>query len=303
MEDRLVDMLREISEEGDLNGILKPTIGGYSKRSVAEYLGRLKKQQQSLKDSYAEENGRLLRAQEQLQSELDGVKARAAAAEAEFQVRLESDTAALREELAALEADMEEALQRISEDEKQAQASETALAAARQDTATVQILLDTANARLSEQEQQLDERAEKISLLQSTVQSLQEALSEDVTSGLHEEIQRLRADVAGLQGEVGLRDRELENRGMRLDSLSAQEREHRETIETLELQMQKLHEQNERLESENDALGQRLREQLEQGLALCRENARIRAEYGILQRRSDTELMRRRAGVLAGTEV
>ena len=302
MEDRLVDMLREISEEGDLNGILKPTIGGYSKRSVAEYLGRLKKQQQSLKDSYAEENGRLLRAQEQLQSELDAVKARAAAAEAEFQVRLESDTAALREELAALEADMEEALQRISEDEKQAQASETALAAARQDTATVQILLDTANARLSEQEQQLDERAEKISLLQSTVQSLQEALSEDVTSGLHEEIQRLRADVAGLQGEVGLRDRELENRGMRLDSLSAQEREHRETIETLELQVQKLHEQNERLESENDALGQRLREQMQQGLALCRENARIRAEYGILQRRSDTELMRRRAGVLAGTE-
>ena len=310
MDDQLVGMLRESAEEGDLNGILKPTIGGYSKKSVVEYLGRLKKQQQSLKDAYAEENGRLQKEREQLLTELEAAKAAAAVAEAAFQRRMNAETEKLQEELAELEADMDEALQRIAADDAQAANYEKALAEEHrqkelreQELVTMRIHMETEEAKLRDTERQLADRAEEIAQLQSMVQSLQEELAVDTTGELREQLQSLSGNVSALQGEVELRDRELENRDTRLNSLTVQEQKNHETIETLRQQLQVLSEQNEQMENENDALGRRLQEQMKQGIELCRENARLRTECAILQRRADAEQMRRRAAALTGQEL
>lgn len=310
MDDQLVGMLRESAEEGDLNGILKPTIGGYSKKSVVEYLGRLKKQQQSLKDAYAEENGRLQKEREQLLTELEAAKAAAAVAEAAFQRRMNAETEKLQEELAELEADMDEALQRIAADDAQAANYEKALAEEHrqkelreQELVTMRIHMETEEAKLRDTERQLADRAEEIAQLQSMVQSLQEELAVDTTGELREQLQSLSGNVSALQGEVELRDRELENRETRLNSLTVQEQKNHETIETLRQQLQVLSEQNEQMENENDALGRRLQEQMKQGIELCRENARLRTECAILQRRADAEQMRRRAAALTGQEL
>ena len=52
MSDSTLLSLREITGDGDLNCILKSSIGGYTKKSVKEYLSTMKTQQQNLKAAY-----------------------------------------------------------------------------------------------------------------------------------------------------------------------------------------------------------------------------------------------------------
>ena len=58
-------------------------------------------------------------------------------------------------------------------------------------------------------------------------------------------------------------------------------------VESLEKQC----ERNEWIESENDELGKRLQEQMEQSIALSRENSHLKAANNILQRKLDTSRM------------
>ena len=53
MNDNLVEMLREKTEEADLNSILKSTLGGYSRKSVQEYITILRQQQSDMKLSFS----------------------------------------------------------------------------------------------------------------------------------------------------------------------------------------------------------------------------------------------------------
>lgn len=52
MRDSTLNSLREITGEGDLNCILKSSLGGYTKKSVKEYLSTMKTQQDNLKAAY-----------------------------------------------------------------------------------------------------------------------------------------------------------------------------------------------------------------------------------------------------------
>ena len=42
-EKNIVEMIRDKSEEADLNQLLKSSFGGYTKKSVQEYLSRVRK--------------------------------------------------------------------------------------------------------------------------------------------------------------------------------------------------------------------------------------------------------------------
>ena len=107
-------------------------------------------------------------------------------------------------------------------------------------------------------------------------------------------------EVELLQNEVTLRDRELENRALRLETLTKQEQSNHAALEELRQRLQAQTEQNEWIECENDELGKRLQEQMEQGIALGRENSHLKAANAILQRKLDGELARRQAVETAG---
>ena len=69
MSDVLISSLREITGDGDLECMLKSSIGGYTKKSVQDYLAYVKRQQQNLKDTYAEEHQCLQMENEALRAE------------------------------------------------------------------------------------------------------------------------------------------------------------------------------------------------------------------------------------------
>jgi len=71
LSDGFVSDLRGITEEGDLNTILKTTIGGFTKKSVQEYLSFVKSQQQGLKEEYLKELSRIQAEKEALERDMD----------------------------------------------------------------------------------------------------------------------------------------------------------------------------------------------------------------------------------------
>lgn len=301
MSDNFVGMIREIAEEGDLDSILKTSLGGYTKKSVKEYLSFIKKQQQNLKDAYTGAAEQLQNEKDGLQREISELKARNEEAADTMQLRLKEQAERLEAERASLEADMDEAISRISEDGEKLRKLENDLADEtqrseqyRQEISTVRIQLDSANARITDQEAQLSAQAAELAALKDTEHSLRSALAEDRTADLKARIQELLGSVAQLQDEVAIRDRELETRAMRLEALSRQEQSNHSALEELQLQLQRQREQNEWIESENEELGKRLQEQMEQSIALSRENAHLKAANAIAQRKLDLEFSDRR---------
>ena len=55
MSDNLVKSLREKTEEADLDTILKTTLGGYTRKSVREYISLLRRQQYDMQQSFSQE--------------------------------------------------------------------------------------------------------------------------------------------------------------------------------------------------------------------------------------------------------
>lgn len=309
MSDDFVGKLREITEEGDLDSILKSSFGGYTKKSVMEYLSFVKKQQQKTKDAYTDVLAQLQQERDALEAETEAMKAGQNAAAEELRQRLEAQAADMEAERAALEADMNEALERIASDGEKLRTLEVTLEEQRQkaeqykqETATSRLLLDAANAKIEDQRSELEEKAAALAEQKKTEQGLRAALAEDKTAELRERIRTLMGEVELLQNEVTLRDRELENRALRLETLTAQEQRNHGALEQLQMQLQKQCEQNEWAESENEELGSRLKEQMEQSIALSRENSRLKAANAILQRKLDTEQLRMRAAELAGAD-
>ena len=111
MNDNLVKTLREKTEEADLDTILKTTFGGYSRKSVREYISILRQQQYDLQQSFSEEMQLSQTERDRLVRELAEANERAAAAEEAL-----ANATPLIEKAAGLEKDMDEAVERIQAD-------------------------------------------------------------------------------------------------------------------------------------------------------------------------------------------
>lgn len=313
MSDNILDMLREKSEEGDLNSILKPYIGGYTKKSVQEYLAFVRKQQQSLKETYTAELQRLQDEKSGLQTQAAALKEQVLGMEAEYEAKLEArvaeQSAHWQAENAALEKDMDEAVTRIKSDEEKIQRYEADLAAQKQKTeqvkqsaATCRVMLDTANGKITQLTNQVSSQAEEIARLREIEQSLREALAEDKVSQLNAQVQELISDTEQLREEIAIRDRELENRARRLETLTRQEQNHHRALEKLESELQAQREQNEWMDSENGELGRRLQAQMEQSIQTTRENSRLKTANAILQRKWEAAQLKRQLQDLSGAD-
>lgn len=292
MSDLLLESIREKSGEVDLNSILHATLGGYTKKSVLEYLTALKKQQQGLKDNYAGELQAALSEKDTALKELEDLKSRLQNCESE-RLALESELSNLKEEHRVLESDMNEALGRINEDEqiinslKQDLEDEKRRSAQNRSTSAAGgFMLDSARVKIDELAAQLAERDAEIAALRESERVLRDSRPEEKLAEMRNEIDRLLADSESLQTEISLRDEELRNRALRLETFSRQEAANRKEIDQLRQKLVDQSERNEWIAAENEQLGMRLTEQMERGIELCREISRLKASNSVLQTRT-----------------
>lgn len=277
MNDSFVSSLRDITEEGNLDTILKSSLGGYTKKSVQDYLAVIKNQQKTLKEAYLAELARVQAERDAQNAEIEALKQKLQNAENACRAEYEAQIAQMHEEYDALEKDMDEAISRIQEDEIKLSQSRTN-----------GVMLDSANDKIAGLTALAESRAEEIEQLKASEKQLLEELAQEKNSDLKNQVEKLLADIDALNNEIIIRDSELQNRSKRLESLLKQEENNHALLDRLQGELSSSLEQNEWLESENNALGQRLKEQMEESIAYSRENSRLKSAVNILQRKLDS---------------
>ena len=270
MTDSTLDVIRGKSEESDLNTILKPTVvaGGYTKRSVIDYLSYLKKQQQDAKEAYEEEINSLRGEKERLQKE-----------------NTELDT------------DLDEAMRRITADEERLESCEKELAAlhtkaneSEKSAAELRGLYDDASAKNEELNQiiaDMSSEPEKQIVMQSCSV---EMLSDEELEAAGKRLEELISAVETFKEELTKQADELILKTQSLGELTCgQLKKSRDAMEQMQIDLQARADQKELLESEKNVLSARVEELLEQNFTLSKENTRLKAANAILQRRMETK--------------
>ena len=281
MNDNLVKMLREKTEEADLDTILKTTFGGYSRKSVQEYISMMRQQQYDLQQSFAEELQMSQTERERLARELAEARERAATAEETLE-----QAKPLMEKAAGLEKDMDEAVDRIREDE-------TRLEQLRQELESVRCERDELRARLEEREedstpaQEIEQSCDEPAAREEPREDLA-AESPDTGSG--EGVLDLFERPETMQVQLAILVREREKTEKRMENLLRQDKNLFQALQECRAELAERRDQNQWMEAENNELSRRLSEQTWQNVALNREITRVQAMNDSLKHRLEAAL-------------
>lgn len=271
MSDNLVKTLREKTEEADLDTILKTTLGGYTRKSVREYVSMLRRQQYDMQQSFSEELQLSQTERERLAWELNEANARAAAAEdALLQAK------PLMEKAAGLEKDMDEAVARIQSDAA---------------------LLEKQSAELQQLKQERDSLQAQLDKQEPHAKPLEGDLlpTQAAAEGPAERPETMQLQLAILT-------RERESAEKRMESVIRQEKRLFQALDECRAELENRRDQNLCLEAENKALSLRLSEQMWQNISLDREITHMRAMNENLKTKLDAALAQpdKRAAQAAG---
>lgn len=272
MSDNLVKSLREKTEEADLDTILKGSLGGYTRKSVREYLSMLRRQQYDLQQSFAEELQLAQTDRERLSLELDEAQARMAAAENAL-----ANAKPLMDKAAALEKDLDEAILRIQSDATLLEQRQQALQDALQDCDILRAQLAQREAELAALRQEMESSVPACDMLSAN------PVAETASTTEQPETVHL---------QLAMLTRERENAEKRMESVIRQEKRLFEALDECRTELENRRDQNLCLEAENKALSLRLSEQMWQNISLDREITHIRAMNENLKAKLDVALSR-----------
>lgn len=274
MSDNLVKSLREKTEEADLDTILKTTLGGYSRKSVREYISMMRRQQYDLQSSFAEEKQMYQAERERLADELAEAVARAEAAEDALE-----RARPLMERAAGLEKDMDEAVARIQSDAARLEQLHQEL---EQQKAEVQRLCGEREDLLSQLEQQ---ERQQLTLKQELEQRAVQP-QPDRNMGVAHVMEQPET----MQVQLALLTRERETAEKRIESIIRQEKSLFQALNECRAELESRRDQNLCMEAENKALSLRLSEQMWQNISLNREITHMRTMNETLKCKLETAL-------------
>lgn len=273
MKDNLVEMLREKTEEANLDTILKTTFGGYSRKSVQEYIAMLRRCQNDMQQSFTEKLELVQAEKDRLAGELADAKMRAAAAEGAL-----AEAKPLMEKAAGLETDMDEAVERIQADGERLEELRQALEQQKAETESLRTERDGLLARLEKEEA----RAPSGEAGQETQE---EPDGEDPEEKDGKGVLDLFERPETMQIQLAILTRERENTSRRMENILRQENSLFQALNECRAELEDRRDQNQWMEAENNELSRRLSEQMGQNIALNREITHMRALNESLKRR------------------
>ena len=277
--DETLGVIREKTGEEDLNNSLKSTMGGYTKKSVLEYVTYLKKQQADMKEAY--------------EMELEHLRA-------------EKDR--LQKENSELSADLNEAMERITSDEDTMSHTAGNVQEAENRAAEAELHESEALQELAECRNALQEALKKNDELNEVIVGMSaETVGKTAEGGLdigqidaltateeekqvNDAVAELLAGAQALREDLMQRVEAVAEQARMVEILSGEQlRNSRNTLESMRHESRGYLFQNELLESEKDGLSKRVSDLMEENLNLGKENSRLRAANFIYERRAQTE--------------
>lgn len=272
MSDNLVKNLREKTEETNLDTILKTTLGGYSRKSVREYVSMMRRQQYDMQLAFSEELQLVQAERDRLARELAEANERTAAAEDTLE-----NAKPLMDRAAGLEKDMDEAIARIQSDaalldqlrEELAQCTDEAQQI-RCERDELRTQLENNMAETERLMQELDKRAARPPVHTGDVLPVEPSMVQDTDAAA------LVDRPETMQVQLAMLTRERETTEKRMESVIRQEKRLFQALNECREELENRRDQNQCLEAENKALSLRLSEQMYQNISLNREITHIR---------------------------
>jgi chromosome segregation ATPase len=307
-EESLVGMLRQRTEEEDLKQYLKGTLGGYTKKSVREYLTALHKQQQSAADTFNQNMQALLEEKEELLAENETLQLKLAQSESDYECLTDTlkihdlenteftlnDIITLKNHILALEAESASEKKLREELEKKLELlkgnldeKEAALEKSRQETRIQMQLLASEKFETKKQREKVAEYSGLAETLQQEIAYLKEIVSEGKIAKLNEQIGELLANgklhemlITQLREQAAAKAREI-------TVLAEENSALRQNITALTTSLDSITEQNEKLAFAMSELSEALEAEHRKVISLLNEKAGETVEKLIAQRKLD----------------
>ncbi len=312
-EKNIVDMLREKTEEADLEQLLKSTIGGYTKKSVMQYFAALKKQQQATTETFNHNLQTLYEEKKSLQSNNEILRSKLTKAETglenlseamatyklEDKVYSVQDIIALKSKIVALESEikkmsganheLEKKIERlnvtISEKDKELEKSG-------QETQIQRELLVTEKSETRKQRDLVLELSGTVEEFRDEIKYLKGIVTEGKTAELNARIDELLASTS-TQGEIiARRNLELAEKEKAMETLREENEALKQSMTHLSQSLNQMMLQNEKLVSSNRAITSKLEETYKNTIELINEKSEVTVEKLILGRKLDEAKLR-----------
>lgn len=289
MSENIVDTIRERIDEEGLEHILKTSMGGYTKKSVAEYTAILKKQQQNMidhfnsyfqavleeKDKMTLENQRLLTKLEKTDHDyralseaiitykledsdytLDDVKT--------FQCTIE----ALEKKLEELGSELNLSQQKCAQNDSMMAVKEDEIKQGKQEIKLAQEMLFDEKTNTNNERKKVSALASEVSKLQEEIRFLKAITEEGNVAKLNSRIAELSETVSKYEETVENKNQHIDILEEKIQTLSQQNEGLSAHVDKLSETVEGLNVQNRSLLATNTSLEEKLREELEKSLEL-----------------------------------
>lgn len=300
----LVGMLRQRTVEEDLKQYLKSVIGGYTKKSVTEYMNLLHEQQLKYGETFNRNMQAILEEKESLKKENERLLLRSMRVESDYQALAESlkinnledpeTPQNVKNMLTGLEAenrDLKNAGRqletRIETLERKLSETHTELEKSQQEERSRSELLALEKKETNKQRELVSQYTRSIEEFQQEIQHLNTVLSEGALTKLTIKISELMANAALKEEIIDRYKNELLQKSDEIAMLAEENETLRRSIEQIKSTLISLTVQNEKLMSANTALSSSLESENKRIIQLLYEKSEQTVEKLIAARRLD----------------
>ena len=318
MSNNVVDILRDKTEEADLDQILKTQMGGYTKKSVQDYIAQVKRQQQRAAEVFNQDMQAILDEKEQLLAENSKLKNRLTKSVTDYKLLSDQvasvkvgntnvtmeDVIELRGRVRLLEQDKQDLNAKIKQAERATEQKQHLIGdknrlieQLKQESIMYQEMLSAERSDKEKLQKTVTEQSTAIDQLQGEVHFLKSIVSDGNVAQLNTQIDQLNGDMEKLNGELATRVQEHQNYLQQIETLTQQETTNRTLIEELRAALDKALAQNEKMEAENALLHNEITRYMNNNMEMIRTQSDLRIEVAILSRKLDAEKLRNLANV------
>lgn len=304
----IVGMLRGRTEKTDLQQYLRSIIGGYTKKSVMEYLTALRKYQQATAETFNNNLQMLFEEKESLKADNEILLSRLTKVETEYQSLSEAmitynlenedyvlqDIISLKNTVAALEAEIKKITGTNCENKKEIERligsfreKETELQKSKQETQIQRELLIAEKTETKKNREQIAELSDTVRELRDETQYLKGIVSDGKIAEFNTRIKELIANVTTQEEIIDCKDRELSEKEIKIEMFTEENAALKQSINYLSRSVDTLMVQNEKLISANRATAAMLEETNKNAIALIIEKSDAIVEKLIAGRKLD----------------
>lgn len=301
----IVEMLRDKTEEYDLNSILKSSFGGYTKKSVHEYLALLRKQQQTSQETFSRNLQDLFEEKEKIKKNNETLLARYNKLSAEYDnlsesiknIRLEAtefsakDVVMLKNRVVSLEEEVKIANRDKKNLDKEVEHLNNEinnlhikLEHSMQETETQKVMLKAERAETKKQRDTVADLSRMLEEEKNEIKYLKGTMTDGKYAELNSKIGELSTQIVAMTDVVKKLNLDNELKEKTVDSLNDEIAMLKQKLTMLQKSLSESNTQNDKLLVANEALKQKLQEEYKKSINLINDNSNLAIDKLIAQK-------------------